>query len=152
MTPSLRGTVALLAAAALVGCASTPSGEPDGGPGDDGEADGERAEAPETPLTPAQEAALRVESVEFRPSSVELDVGESATVEVVALDSAGSPVEGVQIGRGAEGAAVDFDASTGTVTGEEPGEATLLAMVQRPARDGGEPERIVARADVEVNP
>jgi hypothetical protein len=148
----LRGAVALLAAAALAGCASTPSGQPGDGPPADEDGGGQQADAPETPMTPAQKAAMRVESVEFRPSSVELQVGESATVEVVALDSAGSTVQGVQIARGAQGSAADFDAATGTVTGEEPGEATLLAMVQRPARDGGEPERIIARADVTVNP
>ncbi len=151
-TLKLRGVVALLAATALAGCASTPSGQPDDAPPADGDREGQEADAPETPMTPAQKAAMRVESVEFRPSSVEVQVGDSETVEVVALDSAGATVDGVQMARGAQGSAVDFDAATGTVTGQEPGEATLFAMVQKPARDGGEPERIIARADVTVNP
>lgn len=153
--PKLRGFVALLAAVALAGCASSPSGQPGDGPGADGQqadGDGERAEAPDTPLTPAQKAALRVESLEFRPASVEVQVGESATVEVVALDSAGSPVDGVQIARGAQGGAAGFDAGSGTVTGQEPGDATLYAMIQKPDPEGGEPERVIAQAEVTVSP
>ena len=149
-SPFAARLLAGLSAVVLAGCASAPSGQPGETPRDGG--DGAEARAPETPLTPAQKAAMRVAELEIRPGAVELEVGAGAEVEVVALDSAGAPVEGVQVGRFVQGRAASLDPESGSIRGVRPGEATLFAMVQKPARGGGEPGRVVARATVTVNP
>ena len=95
--PARRTLSLLLApvAAVALGCAGGPpsQGPPPGGP-QPGNGDRERGgEEGQGAVTPAQEAALRVDSLAVSPDTVRLRVGEAGSVEVVARDSAGDAVE-----------------------------------------------------------
>ena len=113
---------------------------------------GTAADLPPTPLTPAQRAALKVESVEVRPAEMALEVGETLQPEVVALDSEGLEVDGVQLRRFVRGRAAVYDPDSGEIEAVEPGEATLLAGLVKPAAEGGSPEMLFARARIVVRP
>jgi hypothetical protein len=140
----------------LAGCASSgtggaPAAAPAAAPT---EAAGSAAEAelPPKPLTPTQRAALKVESVEVRPAEMALEVGETLRPEVVALDSEGRVVDGVQLRRFVQGRAAVYDPDSGEIEAVEPGEATLLAGLVKSAAEGGSPEMLFARARIVVRP
>ncbi len=140
----------------LAGCASSGTGgAPAAAPAaEPTEAAGSAVEAelPPKPLTPAQRAALKVESVEVRPAEMALEVGETLRPEVVALDSEGREVDGVQLRRFVRGRAAVYDSDSGEIEAVEPGEATLLAGLVKPAAEGGSPEMLFARARIVVRP
>lgn len=150
-----RSTALLVAplAALALGCASAPSSQGPGEEGPPGEREPAEGQDEQGPMTPAQEAAMRVAGLDVSPDTVRLQVGATGTLEVVARDSAGDAVDGVQVQRFLQGGTARYDAASGEIEGVEPGEATFVAMVERPPRrPGGEPDRIVARARVIVEP
>ncbi|MBW3533659.1 MAG: Ig-like domain-containing protein [Gemmatimonadetes bacterium] len=106
------------------------------------------ATAPVAPLhgqeSSALQAARRVDRLEARPARVRVGLGESAPLDIVALDAEGRPVEGVELrvfGRGTEWAA-------GAVTGTDGGEGLVIASLVVPPDFGGEPPSV--RVPVEV--
>ena len=83
------------------------------------------------PLRAAQEPTLdSVTSVEVTPSSLTLEVGETATLTATALDAEGNPVEApiVFISRSRRNVGVT---NQGEVEAFRPGEYTIVAMVPR---------------------
>ncbi|UCG75746.1 MAG: hypothetical protein JSV95_13725 [Gemmatimonadota bacterium] len=174
MSPVGRGihlVTSLLLALSMAGCASGSAADPQAGPAvqsrnpagqppavESGEAaGGERREArdvaPAEPasLTPAQQAAGRVESVEVSPASIELEVGLRLRPDVRALDATGREVEGVQLMRFVQGQAAFFDPATGEVEAVEPGEAVLLVGVMK-TNAAGDREMVITRAPIRVRP
>lgn len=138
-----------LAVLLAAGCATTPDQpSPEAEPGADG--DGEASE--QAPLTPAQRAALKVAELEVEPAELRMKVGESVKVRIVPRDSAGEPVEGVQIGRFVQGGAARYDAGVRAVEGVRAGEATFFAIVRLPEREGEEAEPLVTRTPIHVDP
>ncbi len=136
----------------LAGCASAQTNVQTAPATDEAEAEqpvAQAAEAPPRPLTPSQRAAQSVDRVEIRAANLTIKVGESADVEVVALDENGAEVPRVRIRTFARGrvATIRNDKLTGT----EPGDGTIWAGVQKPLGDG-EIEWVTATLAFTVQP
>ncbi len=150
--PVLVSTVA----AACAGGAGGPGGPPPGdAPPAEGEAppSGEEDRGAERDLSDAERAAMRAVELRASPDTVRMRADGSARVEVAALDSAGERVEGVRIGHTVRGGVAGFEAATATLTARRPGEGTLvLGFRKPPAEPGGEPETVVERVAIVVEP
>lgn len=136
----------------LAGCASAQTNVQTAPAADQAEAEqpaAQAAEAPPRPLTPSQRAAQSVARIEIQPTSLTIKVGETAEVQVVAVDESGAEVPRVRIrtfARGRVGTIRDD-----TLTGTEPGDGTIWAGVQKPVGDG-EMEWVTATLDFTVQP
>jgi len=83
------------------------------------------------PLAAQQNPDLRVESIEIRPSALELAVGERVSVEITPRDAEGRPVPDAQLMVWTQGSEISFDPKTNEVVGVSPGHTTLDARVRR---------------------
>ncbi|MFQ5890550.1 MAG: hypothetical protein ACE5JR_10925 [Gemmatimonadota bacterium] len=104
------------------------------------------------PLRAQDNPDLRVARIEIRPEKLEVVVGQRAKVEIVALDSAGKPVEGADLLATSNGAEVSFDPTTNEVRGISPGRTTVSARIRRPTAAGPGFETIRGYAAVTVRP
>jgi hypothetical protein len=74
----------------------------------------------------------RVASIEVRPDSVELSVGQTARLEIVVLDEDGRPVEGALVLATSRGAEAKFNPTTNEVLAVAEGKTSVTARVRRP--------------------
>ena len=148
-----RAAVLVLAASLAAACGGRSGGPPPGDVPPGGETPPPPGEREARELSDAERAAARVAELRVRPDSIRVTVGDSARVEVAALDSAGQRVEGVRLRHVVRGGIATFDPATGTLTTREPGEGTLMVGFRKPpAEPGGEPTPVVERVAVVVEP
>ncbi len=101
-----------------------------------------------TAMTAAQRASLRVEAVKLLVDTLTLRVGDTVSLQAVALDAAGQPVPAARIlfnVPGRQAVLVGSDRLTGT----KPGRGDIRAFVLRPAPPG-ERARMIATSAVLV--
>ncbi len=101
------------------------------------------AQVDTTAMTPAQRAALRVESVKLTVDSVRVTVGDTIGVSAVALDAAGQPVPNARVLFNVPNR-VAVLVGTDRVAGTNPGRGDLRAFVVRAAAPGERPRMIAA--------
>ena len=104
------------------------------------------------PLSAQANPDRRVVRVEVRPAELQLAVGESVKVEIVALDADGNVVPDAFIQAWSDGAEASFDFGTFEVEGVVPGNTTVVGRVRRPSLDGPGFENFYGSATVLITP
>jgi hypothetical protein len=94
----------------------------------------------------------RVARIVFRPDSVHLSVGETARLEVLALDAAGNPIPDADVTANVQSAEIAYDRVNGVVTGVSAGRSQVSARVRRQASGPVGFDDVRASATVIVEP